>query len=259
MIDWDAEQSDKFIGTAAAIASLIAAGAGAGASAYASHKQGEAANATADAAKYGADKQDAAAQRAEAFQRQEAENAWQNAQQTQQSNYNQQKARYGMISQLGGQFGLPSMTMPDYVPGIDPHYTDGGSPPPGTISGGPPSSGAPSGPSSAPSGIDWTQSGPQLAQRLSAYFKSKGVADSEVPYWVAKAPELVARGQELKDPEYANKRLAAANIFGGGAGTVAGSRATAPMTAPSPYTPIAPLTGIPTPYQPGTIAARRSF
>lgn len=132
MIDWDAEQSDKFIGTTAAILSAIAAGASAAGGITAAHMASsgatDAAKLQTDAAKYGADKQDAATQRAEAFQRQQAENAWQNSQQTQRANYEQSKARYGSIAGVASQYGLNLGGMPEYSPGVDPHYDTGAAP-----------------------------------------------------------------------------------------------------------------------------------
>lgn len=204
------------------------------------------------AANHAADLQDAAAQRAEVFSRQQAENAWQNQQATQRANYEQQKARFGTIAGLAGQYGLNVGAMPDYVAGVDPRYTDSSMSLPSSATA-PPAAGTIAG--ATPQGIDWTAPAPQLGASLSAYFKSKGVSDQEVPYWVSKAPELVARGKEINDPEYANKRLAAADVFGGGSsapkGSIAGmSGMVAPMAAPLPVN-----TAIPTPYQPGTIAS----
>src|SRR5581483_3518193 len=67
--------------------------------------------------------------------------------------------------------------------------------------------------------VDWTADPNTLATQLNAYFTKRGVAPSETPYWVQQASALVARGKELNDPTYADKRLAAADIFGGGGGT----------------------------------------
>ncbi len=92
-----------------------------------------------------------------------------------------------------------------------------------------------SGGSSAAPAVDWTAPAPVLAQNLSAYFKAKGVPDTEVPYWVQKAPELIARGQQLNDPGYADKRLSQANIFGGQ--SAGGS---APISAVMPRPALAP-------------------
>lgn len=245
------EGADAFIatGTAALIAGLSAAGATTATGLYGAHKQSEAADNAArlqsDAAKAAAAQQDAAAQRAEAFQRQQAENEWRNSERVQRANYEQQKARLGTIAQFGSQYGVSGIGMPDYVPGTDPGYDTGASPVPassaGTVAG------------AAPQGIDWTAAPDQLAQQISGYYKSRGVSDHETPYWVGKAAELVARGKALNDPQYADKRLAASEVFGGGAapkGSIASLPAyMAPLTAPRLTTPI------PEPYQPGTIAA----
>ncbi len=73
----------------------------------------------------------------------------------------------------------------------------------------------------APQGINWGADPQTLTQQLTAYFASKGVPPTEVPYWVSKAPELVQRGQELGNPGYADQRLGAADILGGGGGSSA--------------------------------------
>lgn len=230
--------------------------AGAGATAatgiYGANKQAGAANDAArlqsDAAKAAATQQDAAAQRAEAFQRQQAENEWRNSERVQRANYEQQRARLGTIAQFGSQYGINGIAMPDYVPGVDPGYDSGGAAP---ASSGPTSSGTIAG--SAPPGINWTAPPDQLAQQISSYYKAKGVSDHETPYWVSKAAELVARGKEIGDPTYADKRLAASEVFGGGAAPKGSIAALPAAVAPLAYA--APTTPIPTPYQPGTIAA----
>lgn len=51
-----------------------------------------------------------------------------------------------------------------------------------------------------------------IAGQVSAYFKSRGVADTETPYWAEKWNEFGA-----KDPAYFNKRLSDADIFRGNA------------------------------------------
>lgn len=56
------------------------------------------------------------------------------------------------------------------------------------------------------------------AESISAYFKSRGVPDTETPYWVGKWQELQQRGQEIGDPNYAMMRLSKADIFGGQGG-----------------------------------------
>jgi hypothetical protein len=84
---------------------------------------------------------------------------------------------------------------------------------------------------------DWNAPDPQLAAQLSAFFKSKGVSDSEVPYWVSKRPELMARAQQINNPNYANERLFAADILGGGRRSAPAPTAAAPVSRASAYTP----------------------
>lgn len=132
----------------------------------------------------------------------------------------------------------------------------------GGAGGGGGSAASPSGPPASgpmPSGIDWTASPDQLGQSLTNYFQKAGKPATEVPYWVSKASELVARGKEIGDPNYANKRLAAADIFGGG-GTSSASGvsvmapgalappAVAPMGMPNAlnpsYSQVVPITSL---------------
>lgn len=102
--------------------------------------------------------------------------------------------RLGTLSQLAG-FG--AREIPDYVP--DPGVAGGGG-----------GSGAPSAASGPAPAIDPSKG--DIGQQVSAYFKSRGVSDQETPYWVQKWSEFGS-----KDPAYFNQRLAAADIFGGGA------------------------------------------
>lgn len=76
--------------------------------------------------------------------------------------------------------------------------------------------------------VDWSAPPGVLSQQLNAYFTKHGVSTHETPYWVSKAPELVARGREINDPNYASTRLSQSEVFGGGGGTPA---ATAPGRA----------------------------
>lgn len=236
------------------LGTAIAGAAGAGGAIIAGKMQSGAASDAAklqtDAANHSADTLDAAAQRAEAFQRQQAEQQWQASQQTQKANYDQARARFSTIAGVGAQYGLPGMTMPDYAPGVDPHYDTSTAPLPGAGTT-PNAAGTVAGATGTAPPVDGSPAS------ISAYFKSKGVSDTETPYWVSKWPELVARGQQLNDPNYAMKRLSQADIFGGGAGTIAGA-----AKPGNPYAMTAPVlaapqvtTGIPTPYQPGTIAS----
>lgn len=55
------------------------------------------------------------------------------------------------------------------------------------------------------------------ASSIAAYYASRGVTPfaTSVDYWASKWPALVARGEELGDPNYAMNRLAAADEFTG--------------------------------------------
>jgi hypothetical protein len=261
MIDWG-EQSDHFIGTTAAILGLIAAGATTGASVYAANKSSGAAETAAklqtDAANHAADVQSKSTADALAFQRQQAENEWLNSQNTQKANYEQSKARYGSIAGVASQYGLNLAGMPDYAPGVDPHYTDPSTPAPGTVAG------AAGAPPSAPGNLSdptaWMSlvgNKPALAQ----WVTSQGITDpSLVNYYVGKI-----QGQPGANPTeqagsatYWSQKIKSDPSLGGGAGTVAGAAKTpySSMVAPI-QTPIAPTTAMPTPYQPGTIGAQR--
>lgn len=57
---------------------------------------------------------------------------------------------------------------------------------------------------------------------LRAFFQSKGVPETEVPYWLSKWDELEARGREIGNPNYLMDRLNAAEILGGGKGGYGG-------------------------------------
>lgn len=135
-----------------------------------------------------------------AFTRQQAQNDYRNQEITRRANYDQYAASQNRLKFLDSEVGLPERQVQDYVASQDPNFT--GTPSAGQVLG------TPRGP--APS-VDGS------AASISAYFKSRGVPDSETPYWVSKWPELVARGKEINDPNYALSRLAKADIFGGGA------------------------------------------
>lgn len=236
---------------AVVIAAVIGAGATAGATYYSTKKNEEAANTQVNAANHAADVQGKSADEALAFQKQQAENQWQAQQQTQKANYAQWAARESRISDAAASMGMPGRTIPDYAPGVDPHFDTGASPLPSTTTASPTAgqalAGAASAPAQAGGPINWTAPPDQLASQISAYFKSKGVSDQETPYWVGKAAELVARGQELNDPGYADKRLSQANVFGGGAGAPSTSATPQsvgsymmPATTNPSYVPIAP-------------------
>lgn len=165
----------------------------------------------------------AAQAKALAFEQAQAENAYQNNEVARKGNYDLYAAQQGRVGTVGEMFGLPSRPIPSYAPGVDPQFTGTSTPTAGQAL-----TGATSG---SGTGLDPMKG--NLGSQISAYFKSRGVSDQETPYWVQKWPELVARGQQLNDPTYAMKRLAAADIFGGGspaAPTSAGA-----SLAPSSY------------------------
>ncbi len=208
-----------------AIAGAAGAGATAAANIYGSHKQSEASaeanktTAASNAAAIAEQQRQDAVQKQEFDAQQSAAKAQWDAQQAIRAPY--RAAGASALGSLGDILGV------NFNSGNSPSYASPAQPT---------ATGAPSGPSgsSAAPAVDWTAPAPVLAQNLSAYFKAKGVPDTEVPYWVSKAPELVARGQELKDPAYADKRLSQANIFGGQSG------GTAPISAVMPRPALAP-------------------
>lgn len=52
-------------------------------------------------------------------------------------------------------------------------------------------------------------------QDFKNYFTSRGVSDNEAPYWASKWNELNQRGQQLGNPNYANRFLSNAEVFTG--------------------------------------------
>jgi hypothetical protein len=197
---------------------LIGQGIGALTNIWGANQQTDAANqaaaAQAAAAKYQADKIAEAAAAALQFQKDEAAQTQKNWLATNNANYDQwlaganfdygkYKTQYdnlapyrgigaGATQTIAGLLGVPmQQTAPaaTWTPPANP-FAGGGS-------------GAPSGPAAA---VDASKG--DLAGQISAYFKSRGVSDSETPYWVQKWGEFGA-----KDPAYFNQRLAGADIF----------------------------------------------
>lgn len=248
-----------------ALIPLIVAGVTAGATVYGAKKQAGAATDAAklqtDAANHSADLQDSAAKRAELYARQQAETSWQSNEHTQKANYDQWASnQHAIMDSLGTQLGI-KYTMPDYTPGVDPRYLEGTGPMPPPTGAGPTGTAGPTGPSTTPGpagpapSVDPSKG--DLAGQISAYFKSRGVSDQETPYWVGKWSELEARGKELNDPTYANKRLSAAEVFGGQSKTTAPTTASPTLaTFASPnFLKFQPAMALPTPYQPNTLGA----
>jgi len=164
------ERDDCFIatGTAAVIAGIAAAGGGIAAAKIGSN-----------AAKQAGQVQDAATQRAEVFQRQQAENDFLNAEAARHANYDQYMGRRNAASALGSSIGFNLPDAPAYVPGIDPHYTTAGSAAPSAT-------GAPAQPGQPATG--------NLDPRLSALYQKYGVTPG-------------ARGSGLTDAAYWNDKI----------------------------------------------------
>jgi hypothetical protein len=192
------------------------------------------------AANHAADVQDQAAQRAEAFQRQQAENEWLNSQNTQRANYDQSKARYGSIAGLAAENGLNLGGMPDYAAGIDPHYDTGATPAPGSIAAATPGANAPAASGTAGAaemkalldgGLDPQQAVQQFNQK---YGRSTG--NEAVYYDPSQHGGVATIG--LPDA-YLAKPGASWDITqrSGGVGTTSAPGAAPTYTPPTPYTP----------------------
>jgi hypothetical protein len=114
------------IASSIALAALAAGAAGGGSIASAAinaHAAGSAADKTTAAANHAADLEAQANAQALAFQREQAENAYQNSETARHGNYDQWAAQQRKARSVGELLGLPSMDIPDYVPGIDPNLT----------------------------------------------------------------------------------------------------------------------------------------
>lgn len=196
----------------------------------------DAATAESSAAKYAADQQTKANAEALAFSKQQGENAFQNTEAARQGNYGMYAAAQRRLGSIGSLIGAAPREIPDYVPGVDPHF-DGSAATPG----------APSSGGAAP-GIDPSKG--DLAGQISAYFKSRGVSDQETPYWVQKWGEFGS-----KDPAYFNSRLAQADIFGKGGAPTAPAGSAASYLLPSTRTTYAQVPIAPGVQMPGSAAS----
>jgi hypothetical protein len=240
---WERFEARGVIATAIALAALTAAAGAGGAvasGAIGAHAAGSAANTAAGAqtaamqTQLQAEREATAAQTAAsdkqlAYNTQQAALARQDAETNREGDYASWAAREGRLGTIGEALGLPARQIPAFRPlGADP--SAGGS------------SGAPVSAATLPKQgeVDWTAAPDKLGQQLTGYFTSRGVNPGEVPYWVSKAAELVQRGQQLNDPAYADKRLAAADVFG----AIGGRPAAAPAGSIASMTPgyQAPLT-----------------
>lgn len=218
----------------------------------------DAAKLSTDAANHAADVQGKSTADALAFQKQQAENEWLNSQNTQRANYDQSKARYGSIAGVASQYGLNLAGMPDYAAGIDPHYDTGQTPTPGSgsIAGAGPSASPTGGQAGAAemkalldSGVDPQQAVSQFNQK---YGRTTG--NQAVYYDPSQHGGVATIG--LPDAYLAKPGASWDITQRSGAGSIAGASKPLPSAAvPPSYTAPAVTTGIPTPYQPGSIAA----
>ncbi len=221
---------------------------------FSAHEQSSASDkalqAQIDASKYSADLTAKSNADALAFQKAQAEAAYQSTEATQRANYGQAAARHASFNVTRKALGLPEAPYPDYVPSPDPYLNGGGPTAPATP-------GAPTGappPAAGPAGVDASKG--DIAAQISAYFKSRGVSDQETPYWVQKWGEFGA-----KDPAYFNQRLSVADSFGGGGGTAPAaapkSTGMAPARLPSVADylapPLPPTLTMPAPNQPQSV------
>ena len=228
-----------FIGTAAAIASAIAAGAGVGSAALASHGASEAAKTSSDAALKAAQLDADAKAKALDFQKQQAEADWKNQEIVRKANYDQwvaQQQRKGSVASL---FGLPAPSIPDYVPSVDPSYTGAAGAPAPTATGGTNTS------INMPSGID-----PRFAALYQKYGVTPGARGSGPADWQYYQTDAVRNANG--DVNYVLGRLE--QDLQKGAGGVPGG-ASSTSAAPGSVAAIGgwnqPLSGVPLTVGPG--------
>lgn len=147
------------IATGAAIALAVAAGT-AGSGIYAAKKQSDSADKAADltttTANHAADLTAKSNADALDFQKQQAENAYQNSELARKANYDQWAAGERRKQSVNDLLGMGPRSIPDYVPGVDPRLS-GGTPAPaapavGTLAGAPVT---PPPASPAPANGDW--------------------------------------------------------------------------------------------------------
>lgn len=106
--------------------SIISAGSSLFGNLFGANKQAQTANQAAEieaaAQKYAADQTAAATAAALAFQKQSAENSFQNTEADRQGNYGQWAAREARLGSVGAALGYGGRTIPAYVPGVDPQF-----------------------------------------------------------------------------------------------------------------------------------------
>jgi hypothetical protein len=186
--------------------------------------------------KYASDAQSQASANQLAFLRQQATYDAASAEANRSGNYDQWAAKQRQLGTVGQALGLPARDIPAYVPlpayggGTTPAAAPGTGPAatvaPGVVGPGP-------GPSATSGGLPQIDPSKPIGPQAAAYIQSRGGTPnpSSADYWQSKWPELVARGQQLGDPLYAQKRLAAADELGGGGAAPAAA-------APPRYQPL---------------------
>lgn len=145
-------------------------------------------------------------------------------------NYGQWAEQQGRISSLGEMLGLAPRRIGPYDSVVNPSSS-------ASTGGAPSGGGGGTGKGNTMPGageVDWTAAPDVLGKQLTDYYTKRGVAASEVPYWVSHAGELVARGKQLGDPNYANMRLSLSEVFGGP--TYGSSGASSAKKSPAPTT-----------------------
>jgi hypothetical protein len=191
--------------------------------------------------KYASDAQSQASANQLAFLRQQATYDAASAEANRAGNYDQWAAKQRQLGTVGQALGLPARDIPAYVP--LPAYGGGttapapGTGPAGTVAPGVVGPGP--GPSATSGGLPQIDPSKPIGPQAAAYIQSRGGTPnpSSADYWQSKWPELVARGQQLGDPLYAQKRLAAADELGGGGPAPAAAAAARyqPLTTVAQY------------------------
>lgn len=212
-------------------AAAIGAGASLGGGVLASRSASSAAKQQAQAANQAAQYQSQSTREALDFQKQQAALEMQRSEADRRANYDQWLAREQRLGSLGQMVGLGARNIPGYVPSMQ------------TTSGMP---SAPGGPTPTGAQPNVSAANGAIQPQLEAFFQSRGVPTTEVPYWASKWNELEARGKEIGNPNYANMRLGMADILGGAryggapsatVGSIGQMASASPMGAPT-----APLT-----------------
>ena len=232
---------------AAILIPLIAAGATAAgtvvAAKMASGANRDAAKLTTDSANHAADLQTQSAKDALDFQKSQAAQDLVTHNATAKANYDQWAAREKRISSLGSALGLAPRDIPAFVPTPGPASSaTSAANPSGTGGVNPSGNGLPQPTASDLTPPPQNATPDQVGHFVASYFASKGVTPqpTSVNYFVQKWPELVARGQELGNPNYPLERLAAADEFGGGGASGASSTTPKNLIQMASYTPTTP-------------------